>query len=54
MDRQMTVINEYEATRAIRNINSNYCKNIPIVVVMENSFPENIERSMNYGVNKHT
>ena len=53
MDVQMPVMNGYEATEAIRSSSRDYLKNIPILAMSANTFPEDILRSKNAGMNDH-
>ena len=49
MDIQMPVMNGYEATRAIRGFD----RQIPIIAVSANSYPEDVQESLNSGMNAH-
>jgi len=53
MDIQMPVMNGYEATRAIRSINRNYFKKVPIVAMTANAFAEDVEAARDVGMNQH-
>ena len=53
MDVQMPNLNGYDATRAIRNLKSQYAKNIPIVTMTANAFVEDIKTSEATGMNEH-
>ena len=53
MDVQMPNLNGYDATRAIRNLKSQYAKNIPIVAMTANAFVEDIKTSEATGMNEH-
>ncbi|NCB93350.1 MAG: transporter substrate-binding domain-containing protein [Clostridia bacterium] len=53
MDIQMPVMNGYEATKAIRSSGHEQAQTIPILAVSANAFPEDIEQSMNAGMNEH-
>lgn len=53
MDIQMPVLNGYEAAVRIRNSEKAQSKTIPIVAVSANAFPEDIQRSMEAGMNEH-
>jgi len=53
MDIQMPVMNGYEATMAIRSGNHPEAKDIPIIAVSANAFPEDIEKSLKCGMNEH-
>ena len=49
MDIQMPIMNGYEATKLIREIDSN----IPIIALSANSMKEDIEKSLEVGMNEH-
>lgn len=49
----MPVMNGYEAARAIRTAENPVCKNIPIIVMTANAFSDDIQRSMDAGMNAH-
>ena len=53
MDIQMPNLNGYDATRAIRNLNSPYALDIPIVAMTANAFVEDIKASEAAGMNEH-
>ncbi len=53
MDIQMPVLNGYEATRLIRKSKRKYLKEIPIIAMSANTFPEDIIKSRNAGMNDH-
>ena len=54
MDVQMPVMNGYEATKAIRAMNDRPDgKNIPIIAMTANSFAEDIQASLDAGMNAH-
>ncbi len=52
MDVQMPVMDGYEATRAIRALPAPKCR-VPIVAMSANVFKEDIERSLEVGMNGH-
>lgn len=52
MDVQMPVMNGYEATRAIRTLLRDDA-NVPIVAMTANAFSQDIEKSMECGMNDH-
>ena len=54
MDIQMPEMNGYEATKAIRAMNSEYAKKIPIIAMTASVFKEDIERCIASGMNDHT
>lgn len=49
----MPVMNGYEAARAIRTAENPVCKNIPIIAMTANAFSDDIQRSMDAGMNAH-
>ena len=53
MDIQMPRMNGYDATRAIRAMGRNYCKNIPIIAVTANAFAEDVHAAKTVGMNEH-
>ena len=53
MDIQMPVMNGYDATRAIRNLGSDYAKNIPIIALTANIFEDDIMKAIDSGMNEH-
>ncbi|MDO4961943.1 MAG: response regulator [Eubacteriales bacterium] len=53
MDIQMPRMDGYEATRAIRAMDSAYAKRVPIVAMSANAFAQDVERSRNSGMNEH-
>jgi CheY-like chemotaxis protein len=53
MDIQMPVMNGYEATRAIRSIDRNYTKMLPIVAMTANAFAEDVQAARDAGMNAH-
>ncbi len=53
MDIQMPVMNGYEATRAIRSIDRNYLKKVPIIAMTANAFAEDVEAARDVGMNQH-
>lgn len=53
MDIQMPVMNGYEATKAIRESNHPQAKTIPIIAMTANAFTEDIQKSLNSGMNGH-
>lgn len=53
MDVQMPVMDGYEATMAIRALNREDAKQIPIVAMTANAFTEDVLRSKNAGMNQH-
>ncbi len=53
MDMRTPEMNGLEATRAIRTMDRNDAKNIPIIALTANAFDEDIQRSMQAGLNAH-
>ena len=53
MDIQMPVLDGYDATRAIRALNTERAKTIPIIAMTANVFKEDIENCMDAGMNDH-
>ncbi|MGN0336142.1 MAG: response regulator [Lachnospiraceae bacterium] len=53
MDIQMPKMNGYDATRAIRAMNRNYCKQVPIVAMTANAFAEDVQAAKTVGMNEH-
>lgn len=53
MDIQMPKMNGYDATRAIRSINRNYCKSVPIIAMTANAFAEDVQAAKTVGMNEH-
>ena len=53
MDIQMPVMNGYDATRAIRNLDGAYAKNIPIIALTANIFEDDIMKAIDSGMNEH-
>ena len=54
MDVQMPVMDGYEATEAIRALDSEEAKKIPIIAMTASVFKEDIERCIASGMNDHT
>ena len=53
MDIQMPLMNGYEATQAIRESSHPQAKSIPIFAMTANAFTEDIQRSLESGMNGH-
>lgn len=53
MDIQMPVMNGYEATKRIRNLENRELSNIPIIAMTANAFEEDKKESLNNGMNDH-
>ncbi len=53
MDMRMPEMDGLEATRRIRAMNRSDAKNIPIIALTANAFDEDVQRSMQAGLNAH-
>jgi signal transduction histidine kinase len=53
MDIHMPLINGFEATRQIRTLNGAYYKEVPIIALTADIFPEDIEKCREAGMNDH-
>ena len=53
MDVQMPVMDGYEATQAIRELNHPLAKTIPIIAMTANAFTEDIRDALSAGMNAH-
>ncbi|MBQ6439090.1 MAG: response regulator [Mogibacterium sp.] len=53
MDMRMPEMDGLEATRRIRALNRSDAKNIPIIALTANAFDEDVQRSMQAGLNAH-
>lgn len=53
MDIQMPVMDGYEATKAIRQLNSKYAREVPILAMSANAFAEDVQASLAAGMNEH-
>ncbi|MGN0404399.1 MAG: response regulator [Bariatricus sp.] len=53
MDVQMPVMNGYEATRAIRNLNNRSLAEVPIIAMTANAFEEDKQNAAEAGMNGH-
>ena len=53
MDIQMPKMNGYDAARAIRAMNRNYCRQIPIIAMTANAFAEDVHAARTVGMNGH-
>ena len=53
MDMRMPVMDGLEATRAIRAMDREDARTIPIIALTANAFDEDVQRSMQAGLNAH-
>ena len=53
MDVRMPVMDGYEATKRIRSIGTEYCKNVPIIAMTANAFESDIQKGKSAGMNDH-
>ena len=53
MDVSMPIMNGYAATRRIRSSEHPDAKQIPIIAITANAFPEQVEASLESGMNEH-
>lgn len=53
MDMQMPVMNGPEATAAIRKLDSETAKHIPIIALTANAYHEDIQKCLAAGMNAH-
>ena len=53
MDIQMPRMNGYDAARAIRAMDREYCKRVPIVAMTANAFAEDVHAAKTAGMNEH-
>ncbi|MDD6032409.1 MAG: response regulator, partial [Oscillospiraceae bacterium] len=53
MDIQMPRMNGYDATRAIRSMGRDYCRQVPIVAMTANAFVEDVMAAKTVGMNEH-
>ena len=53
MDIQMPVMNGYEATRAIRQLEDKHLADVPIIAMTANAFQEDKEKALSEGMDGH-
>jgi signal transduction histidine kinase/DNA-binding response OmpR family regulator len=53
MDVQMPKMNGYDATRAIRSMDNDYYKSVPIIAMTANAFAEDVQAALSAGMNEH-
>ena len=53
MDIQMPVMNGLDATRAIRKLDMNYARRVPIIAMTADAFSENVAECLEAGMNGH-
>ena len=49
----MPRMNGYDATRAIRAMDRDYCRQVPIVAMTANAFAEDVQAAKTVGMNEH-
>ncbi|MGN0424523.1 MAG: response regulator [Acetatifactor sp.] len=53
MDIQMPRMNGYDAVRAIRAMDRDYCRKVPIIAMTANAFAEDVQAAKTAGMNEH-
>lgn len=53
MDIRMPVMDGYQASRSIRNVNREDAKTIPIIAMTANAYEEDVKRALAEGMNDH-
>lgn len=53
MDIQMPIMNGYEATKKIRELDNEVIRNIPIIAMTANAFEEDKKKALSVGMNSH-
>ena len=53
MDIQMPVMNGYEATEAIRALDGDYYKTLPIIAMSANAYDDDVKACLASGMNAH-
>ena len=53
MDIQMPIMTGYEATKAIRSLEDEYFKKIPIIAMSANAYDEDVKQAIDSGMNAH-
>ena len=53
MDIQMPKMNGYDAARAIRAMDRDYCRQVPIIAMTANAFAEDVHAAKTAGMNEH-
>jgi CheY-like chemotaxis protein len=53
MDIMMPKMNGYDAARAIRSMNREYCRRVPIIAMTANAFAEDVQAAKTVGMNGH-
>ncbi|HJJ54690.1 MAG TPA: response regulator [Methanocorpusculum sp.] len=46
-------MNGYDAARAIRAMDRDYCKKVPIIAMTANAFAEDVQAAKTAGMNEH-
>ena len=53
MDIQMPIMNGYETSRAIRELDGEYFKNLPIIAISANAYDDDVKECLEAGMNDH-
>lgn len=53
MDIQMPVMDGYQATEAIRSLDNEKAKKVPIIAMTANAYKEDVEKALSSGMNEH-
>jgi len=53
MDIQMPIMNGYETSRAIRQIDGEYFKKLPIIAISANAYDDDVKQCLEAGMNDH-
>ncbi|MBQ1566279.1 MAG: response regulator, partial [Erysipelotrichaceae bacterium] len=53
MDIQMPVMNGYETSRAIRQLDGEYFRKLPIIAISANAYDDDVKQCLEAGMNDH-
>lgn len=53
MDIQMPVMNGYEAVKAIRSLDGDYYRTVPVIAISANAYDEDVRKCLEAGMNAH-